>query len=240
MNSPGFPVADLQAEPISPFTVEPLGEEAVLIRHTDCGTIASVAGKLRGIDAPWKREIVPSYRSLAVFLDRDRIGLEGAIAQLKALLKEPIPREADGGTVWRVACCYDRGPDLDRIASDLSLSVKQVIEAHCAQDYTIFAIGFQPGFPYAGWLPTSLEGLPRLASPRPRVEPGSVGITGKQTGIYPNASPGGWNLLGQTPCSLVDLEKGWFAFTPGDRIRFHPIRETEWSKFLGQPPQRID
>jgi inhibitor of KinA len=80
-----------------------------------------------------------------------------------------------------------------------------------------------PGFPYMGYLPKELCGVPRLESPRVRVDPGSVGMTGRQTAIYPQASPGGWNLIGRTPLVIVDVASGFFPLRVGDRVRFTPI-----------------
>ena len=109
--------------------------------------------------------------------------------------------------------------DLDRVAEQTGLSADRVIELHAATEYTVYAIGFVPGFPYLGYLPEALCGVGRLPSPRLRVEPGSVGLTGKQTGIYPLPRPGGWNILGRTPLVLVDVADGYFPLRVGDRVR---------------------
>lgn len=98
------------------------------------------------------------------------------------------------------------GPDLAAMADSLNLSVEAVVELHTKATYTVYFIGFQPGFPYLGGLPESLH-FPRHAIPRTQVPAGSVGIGGEQTGIYPFASPGGWQLLGQTDTALFDLTK---------------------------------
>ena len=87
----------------------------------------------------------------------------------------------------------------------------------------MFAVGFLPGFPYAGYLPDALSGLGRRAAPRVRVPAGSVAIAGRQTGVYPSESPGGWHLIGRTPLRIVDVEGGHFPIRAGDRIRFRPI-----------------
>jgi KipI family sensor histidine kinase inhibitor len=122
---------------------------------------------------------------------------------------------------------YD-GKDLEGVAERLGLSVAEVIALHCGVDYDVFAIGFQPGFPYAGYLPAALSGLPRRDTPRLRVPAGSVAIAGRQTGIYPAESPGGWHLLGRTPVCIVDLDEGYFPIRSGDRIRFRPITAEEF------------
>src|SRR5205807_4427751 len=98
----------------------------------------------------------------------------------------------------------------------------------------VYAIGFCPGFPYLGYLPASLSDVPRLPVPRLRVEAGSVGLTGRQTGIYTEARPGGWNLIGRTPLQLVDVADGYFPLRTGDRVRFTRIDEAEFRRLLGQ------
>jgi KipI family sensor histidine kinase inhibitor len=122
---------------------------------------------------------------------------------------------------------YD-GEDLTGIAIQRGLAPSAVIAAHCGIEYTVEAVGFLPGFPYAGVLPDILRGLPRRASPRVAVPAGSVAIAGRQTGIYPGESPGGWHLLGRTPLRIVDLKSAHFPIQPGDRLRFQPIGPDEF------------
>jgi inhibitor of KinA len=101
-------------------------------------------------------------------------------------------------------------------------------------DYTVWAIGFCPGFPYLGYLCPELCGVPRLPSPRLRVETGTVGLTGRQTGIYTEPRPGGWNLIGRTPLELVNVKDGYFPLRTGDRVRFERIDEAEFGRLQGQ------
>jgi inhibitor of KinA len=115
------------------------------------------------------------------------------------------------------------GPDLERVSELTSLATERVIELHLSVEYTVYAVGFVPGFPYLGYLPEGIAGTPRLASPRLRVEPGSVGLAGRQTGLYPLARPGGWNLIGRTPLVVVDVADGFFPIRVGDRVRFERI-----------------
>ena len=109
-----------------------------------------------------------------------------------------------------------------------------MIGRHAATEYTVCAIGFCPGFPYLGYLPDALCGVPRLPAPRLRVEAGSVGLTGRQTGIYTEPRPGGWNLIGQTPLELVDVAAGYFPLRTGDRVRFERIDQGEFRRLVGQ------
>ena len=121
-----------------------------------------------------------------------------------------------GGKRLVIPVLYD-GEDLEDVAVRLGLNVAEVIALHSGAEYDVFAIGFQPGFPYAGYLPPALSGLARRDTPRLRVPAGSVAIAGRQTGIYPAESPGGWHLLGRTPLCIVDLDQGYFPIRAGDR-----------------------
>lgn len=236
-----------------------MGEDALLLRHPDCAAVAPLVAALKNLSDPRIGEIVPSYGSILVLKGKPGAirGFSGKklcgdspesdlddLCELKTLisgvLNTPPPIETVSGKIFLVPCCYGMGPDLQEAAQTLKLTQKDLIRLHSGTQYTIYAVGFQPGFPYAGWLPPELTGLPRRGSPRTRVEPGSVGITGRQTGIYPCASPGGWNLIGVTPCKLVDLERGWFAFAPGDRIRFVPIDATEFAQLQGSEPTWVE
>lgn len=120
------------------------------------------------------------------------------------------------------------GPDLERIATRAGLSVAAVIERHTAPAYRVHCLGFAPGFPYLGGLDPTLH-TPRLPSPRPRVPPGSVAIGGEHAGVYTVASPGGWNLLGQTPETLFDPQAGsldaMFRLRAGDSVRFRAVSD---------------
>src|SRR5262249_3041484 len=128
------------------------------------------------------------------------------------------------GRLHRVPVVYggDNGPDLAEVARTVRLSEAEVIAQHTSVEYSAFMLGFRPGFAYLGTLAESLA-LPRLATPRVRVPAGSVGIAGRQTGIYPVASPGGWRLLGRTTFATYDpFADPPSVVAPGDRVRFEP------------------
>lgn len=117
------------------------------------------------------------------------------------------------------------GPDLAVVAAHCGLSEKQVVELHSSVEYVVWFLGFQPGFPYLGSLPEQLH-TPRRAEPRLHVPAGSVGIGGPQTGVYPLATPGGWQLVGHTSLSLFDPERDEpILLRPGDSVRFVPQKE---------------
>jgi inhibitor of KinA len=115
------------------------------------------------------------------------------------------------------------GPDLEPAAATLTISPSELIRLHTEREYTVYMMGFTPGFPYMGILNEKLI-LPRMSTPRTRVPAGSVAIAGSQTGIYPVDSPGGWHILGWTPLKLFDpLSEDPFLFAPGDVVRFIPM-----------------
>jgi KipI family sensor histidine kinase inhibitor len=116
------------------------------------------------------------------------------------------------------------GTDLDNVAKALGLAPRRVIDMHAAQEYEVLLLGFAPGFAYMGLLPPELE-LPRRATPRTRVPPGSVAIAGRQTAVYPSGTPGGWHIIGRTDIVLWDVARDPPALLqPGGRVRFRPVR----------------
>jgi KipI family sensor histidine kinase inhibitor len=170
------------------------------------------------------REAVPTYRSLLVTYDPARIRFADVRADLLARAAAPEAPE-EPGRLHRVPVVYggEAGPDLAEVARALALSEAEVVAQHTSIEYTAFMLGFRPGFAYLGVLPESLA-LPRLATPRVRVPAGSVGIAGRQTGIYPVVSPGGWRLLGRTTFATYDpFGDPPSVVAPGDRVRFEPV-----------------
>ena len=131
--------------------------------------------------------------------------------------------------LWKLPVCYDSdfGIDLNETASKLGFSVEELIAAHTSHEYTVYGIGFLPGFMYLGGLPTNLE-TSRRKEPRLKVEKGAVGLAGKQTGIYPQESPGGWNIIGNCPIPLFDATKEDPCFIQvGDKVQFKSITKAE-------------
>jgi KipI family sensor histidine kinase inhibitor len=210
----------------------PLGEFAFLARFESAETARrwAVAARCAG---GWVLDVVSAYDSVAVFLDPADGRIEQHAAHLSRL--EAGPDELDPPRTHEIPVLYD-GLDLDEVARVLKISPDEVVSAHSGREYRVDAIGFQPGFPYAGDLPESLSGLPRRPSPRTRVPAGSVAIVGKQTAIYPSESPGGWQLLGRTPLRIVDVPNGIFPIRVGDRLRFTPIGADEFEARRGGLP----
>jgi len=211
----------------------PLGDQAVLAYLPDEATAMRFAAAVRAAGFDWLQDVVPAYASVGIFFDAERVSLREVMKALE-VLKVSTSTGAAPGRSHRIPCCYEMQLDLQRVAEHTGLTTEEVIARHTANEYTIYAIGFCPGFPYLGYLPPELSRVPRLPSPRLRVEPGSIGLTGRQTGVYPLARPGGWNLIGRTPLVLVDVEANYFPLAVGDRVHFERIDEAEYRRLEGE------
>jgi KipI family sensor histidine kinase inhibitor len=210
---------------MEPTLIEPLGDCAFLAHFAGEAQARSWAAAVRSGEWHGIRDVVLAYRSVAVFADAEPVDLLELESRLRAI--ELTGAFQAAGRRLVIPVLYD-GADLDVVAARLNLSNAQVVAIHSSVDYDVFAVGFQPGFPYAGYLPPALAGLPRRDSPRLRVPAGSVAIVGRQTAIYPDRSPGGWHLLGTTPLCIADIESAYFPIQAGDRIRFEPISSAEF------------
>ena len=174
--------------------------------------------RIRGV-----RDVVPTFRSVAVFFDPLATDLTTIVEALEERSDQRQPREA--GRVVEVPVVYggDAGPDLASIANDAGLTPEAVVARHASRAYRVFMLGFLPGFPYMAPVDEAIA-APRRPAPRARVPAGSVGIAGQQTGIYPRESPGGWQIIGRTPLELFDVGKTPPALlAPGDTVRFVPV-----------------
>lgn len=207
--------------------IEPLGEAAFILRHLEDVPAWAVAQALAR--DPRIEEAAPAYDTVGVYV---RPGLKAAT--LKEILESLEIADVSEPKTHIVPVCYELGLDFAEVQSRLSLRPSEVIRHHLAPIYTCFAVGFAPGFPFLGYLDDALAGLPRRSSPRPHVPPGSVGITGRQTGIYPSSTPGGWNLIGRTPLILADLEDAYFPIAAGDQIQFESISASEFEALEGK------
>jgi inhibitor of KinA len=213
----------------------PLGDQAALAYFADETSALQFALAVRQANDAWLIDVVQAYASVAVFYDLDRISFNGVATRLTQIAAQPQPM--DQGFESRrhlIPCCYEFHLDLERVAKKTGLSPEDVIRLHSETEYVVYAIGFCPGFPFLGYLPPALTGVPRLDSPRKRVEAGSIGLTGRQSGIYTEVRPGGWNIVGRTPLELVNVEDGYFPIRTGDRVRFEQIDEIEYRKLLGK------
>ena len=178
-------------------------------------------------------DTVPTYRSLAVCFDALRSSPD-QLEKLLLALSEDLDVERGGDEeLLIVPTCYegDLAPDLERVAAHTGLSADEIVRRHTAQDCYCYMLGFVPGYSYLGGIAPALE-TPRLNEPREKIPAGSVAIGGKQTGIYPIDSPGGWNLIGMTPLRMFDPDRTpaiflnagmWVRFVPMDRAAFNRL-----------------
>lgn len=191
-----------------------------LDKQRQCWALADIINKM-----PEVIEVVIGMNTLSVFtLSLTWTELQAFEQTLSALLND-IPSKTIEGKHIEIPVHYGGkyGPDLAAMAKALNLSVEDVVNLHTEVTYTVYFIGFQPGFPYLGGLFESLY-FPRHAIPRTQVPAGSVGIGGQQTGVYPFESPGGWQLLGQTDTALFDLTKeSPTLLNAGDTLTFTAI-----------------
>lgn len=171
------------------------------------------------------RNLNPAYCSILVSFD----ALQLNHADLEEILRASIHRldalRIPKGRELKIPTCYggEFGPDLNEVASLHGITPAQAIELHASATYVVYFLGFVPGFAYLGELPEALA-TPRLDSPRRNTPPGSVGIAGTQTGVYPFSTPGGWRLIGRTPIAMFRPDRKAMSFLAiGDRVRFTPI-----------------
>lgn len=167
---------------------------------------------------------IPAYCSITVIFDQKSTSYEELKAKIKDLTIKPVQTQTKAKII-EIPVCYeaDFAPDLQSLSQDLKLSKEEIISLHTGQTYDVFMVGFLPGFPYLGKLPSKLE-CKRKSTPRKIVKSGSVGLAGSQTGIYPSDAPGGWQLIGQTPLKIFDTaKKDPFLLKMGDRVKFYSI-----------------
>ena len=216
------------------LSLQPLGDQAVLASFAAESDAFRWAAAVRRLAEPWLVDVVQAYRTVAVFFDLEQTTLAAITRALDDLTKGGIPDVAIETRLHEIPCCYELQLDLLRVAEATGRTEEEVVALHSAGEYTIYAIGFCPGFPYLGYLRSSLCGVPRLPAPRLRVEAGSVGLTGRQTGIYTEARPGGWNIIGRTSLELVCVADGYFPLRTGDRVRFVRIDEAAFRQLQRQ------
>jgi len=232
----------------------PLGDSALIVRVRErfedapeetLDEVLRTFQQLQSAAIPGVIELAPAYTSVAVFVDPvvatkasakagdtfDRLAerVRGIVAAGGAGGRRVRTARSDVRSV-EIPVCYDPpfAPDLDDVAQHAQISAKEVVDLHTAAQYRVSCIGFVPGFPFLTGLPKKLA-TPRRATPRKEIPPGSVGIGGAQTGVYPFRSPGGWNLIGRTPLRLFDPQN----YPPtllraGDHVRFRAITRQEF------------
>lgn len=225
------------------FSFSPLGDQAIVI---DVGNeineetqkyVRAISALLEASPSVWLIEIIPAFTTITVFYDP----LEAVYATVKTELEERIAETseevmADSRTI-EIPVCYggDFGPDLEFVAQHNNLTTEEVIQIHTSGIYSVHMIGFAPGFPFIGGMSEKIA-APRRDSPRLRIPERTVGIAGKQTGVYPIETPGGWQLIGRTPLRLFRPEQEIPSLLrAGDQIVFKRISENEYHSWREDP-----
>ena len=211
------------------LTYKPYGERAILIEwpsNIDEDILADVLLFKENINLDKVIvEVRAAYASLLVIYDNFIVDSDNEISKLNSIYASRISSQQLESRLWKIPVCYDEtfGLDLDEISKEKGLTKQEIIQLHSETIYTVYFIGFLPGFLYLGGLDESLH-MPRKSSPRLQIIKGAVAIGENQTGVYPSSSPGGWNIIGNSPINFFDVTKDKPCFaTAGDKIQFRSI-----------------
>ncbi|WP_400247991.1 5-oxoprolinase subunit PxpB [Niallia sp. JL1B1071] len=228
--------------------LEPFGDSAIVVRFgyridSDIHQKVQMLAKyLAQHPFPGMIECVPAYTNVAVYYHpfvvyesyKQMNNNLSPFQIVKSVIEEVIDQlkevEMTNNRIIEIPVCYggEYGPDIEEVAKHNQLSVEQVVDIHSRGEYCVYMIGFAPGFPFLGGMSEKIA-TPRRSTPRQLILPGSVGIAGVQTGVYPIATPGGWQLIGQTPLQLFLPNKNPPSLLQaGDIVKFVPISEQEF------------
>ena len=221
----------------------PAGDAAIVVELGDAISpainrrVRSLSLALGNGTVPGVFDFLPTYRSVLVYYDPLSVSPDAVQSQIARLLQSPDAEAAANPRVALIPTLYggDMGSDIGFVASHAGITEQEVVDIHSATDYLIYMMGFSPGFAYLGGLDERII-TPRLESPRTQIPAGAVGIAESQTGVYPVASPGGWQLIGRTPLKLFDPARNPPALlSAGDYVRFTPIADrAEYDALLRQ------
>jgi inhibitor of KinA len=231
------------------YTIFPLSEDSILIQFgtkkqnlkEQIQEVQKAIDKIQSASLLGYRELVPAYNTITVYYDpfelKSPFPYESFKNQLNEILHTFDTKVQAKKRYFEIPVCYDEkfALDLPELARSKNISVEEAIHLHSKMIYDVVFIGFSPGFPFLAGLHEKLH-FPRKKSPRLKVEQGTVGIAGNQTGIYPITSPGGWQIIGRTPIKLFDVHQHPpTLFQAGDQIKFYPITLKEYVLWEGQP-----
>lgn len=217
------------------LTYKPFGEHAILIewpQKIDKSILKDILvfkTKIGNKNIEQLLELKPAYNSLLIIYNSVCRNFENEVNLLKKIYISPDFKTDILSNLWKIPVCYEAefGLDLELISKEKNISKKDIIHLHSQAIYTVYFIGFLPGFLYLGGLDKLLH-ISRKSTPRLYIEKGAVAIGGNQTGVYPNTSPGGWNIIGNSPINFFDISKEKPCFAKaGDQIKFYPVSKKE-------------
>ncbi len=223
---------------MSTFRIVPAGDSALIVEFEDRIDVEvnaralAVAVRLNEQPVAGVRDVVPTYRSVAVYFDPLQTSHETLMSRLEREAAHAVPSAQVASDVIPIPVCYggELGPDLAEVAAFGGVTESTAVDLHTGVAYRVFMLGFMPGFAYMGIVDSRIA-TPRRETPRVRVPRGAVGIAGFQTGVHPVEAPSGWQLIGRTPLRPFDSTRAEpFLMKPGDSVRFYPIDRGEYDR----------
>jgi len=228
------------------YRIVPAGDSALIVEFEERidpavnARAIALADAVQGAAMAGVRDVVPTYRSVAVYFDPLRTPMDALVDRLHREAARASTASVEPRVPVRIPVSYggEFGPDLEAVAAFATLTEADVIRIHTGAVYRVFMVGFVPGFAYLGIVDSRIA-MPRHATPRVRVPVGSVGIAGVQTGIYPTETPGGWQVIGRTPLKPFDPDRAEpFLMKPGDAVQFYTIARDEYDQRHQEPGTR--
>ncbi len=240
--------------PVIPYRIFPLGDTAITVDFGNCideainREVIARFHQLQQHPLPGMIEAAPAYSSFVVYYDVLKVrkaippgdtAFEFIKQQLEKRLKQPIQQNIEPGRLIKIPVCYKEefALDIRHLATTKNISFDEVIHTHTSKPYKVYMLGFLPGFAYMGEVDEKIA-IPRKPQPVNIVE-GSVGIAGRQTGIYPLASPGGWQIIGRTPLKLFDtIKEEQILLRAGDGVQFYSITKNKFEEIKKKELQK--
>jgi inhibitor of KinA len=213
------------------FQIVPAGDAAIIVEFAERidptinARAIALAEALRAIPQPGIRDVVPTFRSVAIYFDPLQTDHDRLMERVRALASTEAEPPSLAAVPLRIPVRYggEFGPDLAEVARFAHLTDAEVVALHASATYRVFMLGFLPGFAYLGTVDARIA-APRRATPRASVPAGSVAVAGVQTGIYPSETPGGWQIIGRTSIKPFDLSRSEpCVFKAGDAVQFFAV-----------------
>jgi inhibitor of KinA len=221
------------------WKIVPAGDSALIVEFDERIDVEinaraiALADAIQAAGPSGVRDVVPTYRTVAIYFDPLRTGYEALLERIKREIGQPPSAALRARPPVRIPVCYggEHGPDLGDVAAFGRVSEAQAIRLHTSATYRVFMLGFVAGFAYMGSVDERIA-MPRRSTPRLRVPIGSVGVAGVQTGVYPAETPGGWRLVGRTPLKPFEAARAEpFLLKAGDAVQFYAIEREEYDRW---------